>query len=75
MTTGFLEESPGVKSATRLAALAMTAAVVLLCLALAAYLLTSESPSATVIGALAAPLAPLAGGIFAALKVRNGGDA
>ena len=69
--SGFLEESPGHKSATRLAALAMTAAIVGLVVALAAYVLVARPPEAAVIGAVAAPIAPLAAGVWAALKERE----
>jgi len=71
--TGFLEESPGVKSMTRLCAALLVSAVLLLAIALAVYLLTADTPNAGVITAFAAPMVPLAGGVWGALHERTGG--
>lgn len=72
---GFLEEAPGVKSMARLAVLLQAIGILLLSLALAVYLVIARPPDAAVIGAFAAPLAPLAGGIWGALKTRHTGSA
>lgn len=77
--TGFLEESPGVRSMTRLAVLLASLGVLVLTLALAAYLLaakplTDAPPDSGVIAALGVPLVALAGGVWAALRERTGGE-
>lgn len=68
---GFLEEKPGVKSATRLSALAMTAGALCIVLAACVVAIRGGPDAATIIGVLAAPLVPLAAGIWAALKERD----
>lgn len=67
--TGFLEESPGVRSMTRLCALLMACGALLLLLTICAVALWK--PDATVIASLAAPLVPLAGGLWGALRERT----
>lgn len=78
-TIGFFEESANVRSMTRLCAFLMALAVVLLAIGLVAYLLIATlrqggKPDAGVITAFAAPMVPLAGGIWGALRARTGGD-
>lgn len=70
--TGFLEESPGVRSMARLAVLLQSIGVLLLIATISAVALCK--PDATVIASLAAPLVPLAAGIFGALRERHGGS-
>lgn len=69
MSTGFLEESEGVRSATRLAALAMAGGVLVLVVSLAVYI--HRSPDGGVIAAVGSVIAGLAAGTWAALKVRT----
>ena len=77
---GFLEEADGVRSIARLAVLLQSIGVLILCVALGIYLLgakafTGAGPDAGVIASFAAPLAPLAGGIWGALKQRAAAEA
>lgn len=68
---GFLEESPGVKSMTRLCAAAMTLGVLIIIVSVAIVAVRGKDSAVTIITAAAAPLIPLAGGIWAALKERE----
>lgn len=71
--TGFLEESAGVRSMTRLCALLMVVG----CLGIVAAIVwvALKRPDAqSVITALGVPLVPLAGGVWGALKERSGGE-
>lgn len=76
---GFLEEAPGVKSMTRLTIAEMAALCALLVLTDSAVAVVGicfperASAAAGIIAALTAPLAALAGGIWAALRERNTG--
>lgn len=65
---GFLEESPGTRSMTRLAVLLMCIAV--LVLAISAAIAATQKDAATV-AAMGSPILGLAGGIWGALKERN----
>lgn len=72
--TGFLEESPGVKSATRLTALILACGAVLpLAWACAALALRDPKDAAGPIAAMGAVIAGLAVGIWGALRERTGG--
>ena len=69
-TVGFLEEAPGVKSMTRLCAAALTVGALIIIIAVAIVAVQGKESAVAIITAAIAPLAPLAAGIWAALKVR-----
>lgn len=71
---GFLEETAGVRSMTRLVVLLMAIGVLALTCSLAAYLLVADAPDAGVIIAAAGPLGALAAGLWKALQERSGGE-
>ena len=69
-TTGFLEEAPGVKSMTRLCAAALTIGALIIIVAVAIVAVKGDDSAVAIITAAIAPLVPIAGGIWAALKER-----
>lgn len=69
--TGFLEESPGVRSMVRLTAAQLVACIVLLVLTVVVVALRGGEQAPAVIAAIGGVIGLLAGGIWAALKVRN----
>lgn len=73
--TGFLEESPGVRSMTRLTAALLIAGVLVLVVAIAVVAVRGGENAAGVIAAIGAPMLGLAGGIWGALRERYTGGA
>jgi hypothetical protein len=68
--TGFLEESPGVRSSTRLYAGLITVGVLGLIGTICYVAIKKPDPDGT-IAALAAPLVPLCAGLWGALRERS----
>ena len=73
--TGFLEESPGVRSMVRLTVAQMVLCIVALVVAVIVVALSNSANAAGIIAALGGVIGVLAGGVWAALKVRNGAEA
>lgn len=74
-TTGFLEESPGVRSMVRLTAAQMVLCLEALVVAVIVVALKGSDNAAGIIAAVGGVIGLLAGGVWAALKVRNTGEA
>lgn len=72
--TGFLEESPGVRSMSRLAIAGLLTLAAPVVVTACVYTLRSPKPDATVLGALAGILAALVLNGVVALAKRGGGD-
>lgn len=75
LVTGFLEESPGVHSATRLIALLMVVGCLALVAVIGAVALLKPEQAPGIIAAIGVPLVGLAAGIWGALKERHGDTA
>lgn len=73
--TGFLEESPGVRSMVRLTVAQMMVCVVALVVAAIVVALKDSANAAGIVAALGGVIGVLAGGIWAALRERNTGVA
>lgn len=71
LVVGFFHEASGERSMTRLLAFAMACGVLLLVLAAVVVGIRGGAGAPAVIAALAAPAAPLAAGIWAALRERR----
>lgn len=69
--TGFLEESPGERSMTRLAVLILVCAIVLLCLAIAVVAVVRAESAPAIIAAIGVAIGTLAGGVWGALRERR----
>lgn len=72
---GFLEEAPGVRSMVRLTAAELVACIAALVVAAIVVAIKGGDHAAAIIAALGGVIGVLAGGVFGALKVRNGGEA
>lgn len=70
-TTGFLEEAPGEKSSTRLAAMLLVAGCLGLIAAIVVVAIWRTKDAPGVIAAIGAVMIPLAGGIWGALSARR----
>lgn len=71
--TGFLEESPGVHSMTRLAVAALIVGILAMIGAICIVAVHGGEHAAGIIGAIGGAMIPLAGGVWGALHERTGG--
>lgn len=70
---GFLEESAGVRSMTRLAVAALVVGILALIAAICVVAAKGGDQAAGIIAAIGGVMIPLAGGIWGALHERGGG--